>query len=421
MNYRSEDVYVSPEGVQYRIHYDQNVKAYHTEVKADGEWKPNNSSWYPHFPHACGEFDAVVKIHNLVKQEDKACNTDQPEHAGSESIAAAEAPDVSPAAVPDAISTLPDAEPASSTPAFDYSGLDAQTAEKAHGIVNRKEKLNRNFQIDNAQLVKEAYDLFANNYRGKFESFCESALGIKRRTAYDLLNVVQLLHNSNDTEQQALESAPITLLYAAAKPSAPPELVQQVKSGNITTNKQFQEAIAARKAAEEAQRAAEAERDKIAKEKAEQAKQLEASRGLVSMLKKHQGSLREAELERDAWKQRAEEAESRPVEVAIDETASEKRAQELAAEYRKEDQETIAQLRAALANQQHTTESDDADNNFEIGLQFCETFRSAWHLARKACMTLAGEDRYQMCANIQNIMKEIKGDMSHGSSENHRV
>ena len=267
VSFKSEDVYTNTNGEFYRLHYDESQRAYHTEVKKDGEWKPNNSSWYPHFQDACAEFDAVCRIHKLVKSEsqghDLPCDTCAHDQKGCCNLEET-ADDYCIMG-----SKYENKEPASLAQAFDYSGLDAQTAEKAHGIVNRKEKLNRNFQIDNAQLVKEAYDLFANNYRGKFESFCESALGIKRRTAYDLLNVVQLLHNSNDTEQQALESAPITLLYAAAKPSAPPELVQQVKSGDITTNKQFQEALAARKAAEEAQRAAEAERDKVRKENAE--------------------------------------------------------------------------------------------------------------------------------------------------------
>ena len=41
-----------------------------------------------------------------------------------------------------------------------------------------------------------------------------------------------------------LEAASPSLLYAAAKPSAPAELVQAVKDGDITTHKQYQEALA---------------------------------------------------------------------------------------------------------------------------------------------------------------------------------
>ena len=130
------------------------------------------------------------------------------------------------------------------------------------------------------------------------------------------------------------------------------------------------------------------------------------------MLKEHQGSVREVELERDAWKQRAEEFEKRPVEVAIDQTASEKRAQELAEQYRKEDQATIEQLREALKAQQETQKPESDIGSFEVGLQFCSTVRNAWKLARKSCMALSGQDRYQTCENINNLIREIKGDMS---------
>lgn len=425
MNYKSEDIYISPNGEKYRIHYDESQRAYHTEVQRDGEWQPNNSSWYPHFQDACAEFEAVCRIHSLVKQEDKTCDTEQPERAGSESIAAAEVPGASPADAESAMSIRPNAEAASLDPAFDYSGLDAQTVATLHSaekIYRNGKRLAESGVRQMADAVGMAHDelcgspLSHNGTTGKFEekestfrAWCAS-LGMSKTQAYRMVQISNMFEQSTPNEEKVLEELPTTLLYAAAKPSVPPELVQQVKSGDITTNKQFQEALAARKAAEAERDAAQARADKAEKEKAEQAKQLEASRGLVKMLKEHQGSVREVELERDAWKQRAEEAESRPVEVAIDETASEKRAQEIAAEYRKEDQETIAQLRAALNDQHRTTESD-ADN-FEIGLQFCATFKNAWNLARKACMALTGEDRYQMCVNIQNIMKKIKGDMS---------
>ena len=45
-----------------------------------------------------------------------------------------------------------------------------------------------------------------------------------------------------------LEELSPSLLYAAAKPSAPAELVQAVKDGDITTHKQYQEALAEIKA-----------------------------------------------------------------------------------------------------------------------------------------------------------------------------
>ena len=430
MSYKSDDVYISQEGEQYRIHYNEEQKAYHTEVKKIGSlfWLAANSSYYPLFSNACGEFDAWIRRENLKKQEDSECENSTSDRStldtDSESQPAAEAPDASPADVESAMSIRPDAEAASLAPAFDYSGLDAQTVATLHSAETMIKNARKDYVLKVADAVAMAHDelcttVVAKCDNGKFtkkdNTFCEwcASQGISKDYAYRLLQVSNLLEASTPNEQKILESAPASLLYAAAKPSAPAELVAQVKSGDITTNKQFQEAIAAKKAAEEAQRAAEAERDKIAKEKAEQAKQLEASRGLVKMLKEHQGSLRETELDRDAWKQRAEEAENRPTEVAVDETASEKRAQELAEQYRKEDQAVIDQLKSELKKQANPPLSDeDSTELFNVGLQFCATVRNAWKLARKSCMALGGQDRYQICENINNVMKEIKGDMS---------
>lgn len=280
MSYKSEDIYISPNGEEYRIHYDESQRAYHTEVKKDGEWKPNNSSWYPHFQDACAEFDAVCRIHKLVKQGEKTCDTDQPEHAGSESATAAEVPAASPADVESAMSTLPDAEPASLAPAFDYSGLDAQTVVTLHSaekIYRNGKRLAESGVRQMADAVGMAHDelcgspLSHNGTTGKFEekentfrAWCAS-LGMSKTQAYRMVQISNMFEQSTPNEEKVLEELPTTLLYAAAKPSAPPELVQQVKSGDITTNKQYQEALAARKAAEADRDAAQARADKAEK------------------------------------------------------------------------------------------------------------------------------------------------------------
>lgn len=80
-----------------------------------------------------------------------------------------------------------------------------------------------------------------------FKSWCVS-IGITKDTAYRLLQVSALLDGSSPRQQKILKELSPTLLYAVAKPSAPAELVEQVKSGDITTNKQYQEALAQIKA-----------------------------------------------------------------------------------------------------------------------------------------------------------------------------
>lgn len=64
-------------------------------------------------------------------------------------------------------------------------------------------------------------------------------------------------------QRAILEALPPTLLYAVAKPSAPAELVEKVKNGEVSTNKEYQDLLAQIKAEKERADAAEAERDKL--------------------------------------------------------------------------------------------------------------------------------------------------------------
>ena len=141
------------------------------------------------------------------------------------------------------------------TPAFDYSGLDDDTAERLKGLAQRANMLRSNFVTDMALIVSSAHwylcgvvapcDNSKHGNRGdkSFRAWCAS-IGIGKDTAYRLLSVQTLIDGSTDEELRLLEKAPAKLLYAAAKPSAPAELVQAVKDGDITTHKQYQEALA---------------------------------------------------------------------------------------------------------------------------------------------------------------------------------
>ena len=89
------------------------------------------------------------------------------------------------------------------------------------------------------------------------------SIGITKDTAYRLLQVAALMDHSSPRQQRVLKELSPSLLYAVAKPSAPAELVARVKSGDITTHKQYQEALAQIKAEKDRANAAEAERDKL--------------------------------------------------------------------------------------------------------------------------------------------------------------
>ena len=156
------------------------------------------------------------------------------------------------------LTTVPDAM----RPAFDYSGLTDQTVEDLHFAEDEyhhgKQMAERGL-VHMGNAIAAAHDALCGTVvaqcdNGKFakkedtfRAWCVS-IGITKDTAYRLLQVSALLNGSSPRQQKILKELSPTLLYAVAKPSAPAELVEQGKSGDITTNKQYQEALAQIKA-----------------------------------------------------------------------------------------------------------------------------------------------------------------------------
>lgn len=168
-----------------------------------------------------------------------------------------------PAETGDAASVAtPAASPAatpSNLPAFDYSGLNDQTVRDLHLAEKEIQEARQTYICRVSAAVALAHEAIANcdghnQYsRETFISWCRS-VGLNKDAAYRLLQVNALLTGATPEEQVTLEAASPSLLYAAAKPSAPAELVQAVKDGDITSHKQYQDLLArynAEKAARE--------------------------------------------------------------------------------------------------------------------------------------------------------------------------
>ena len=171
------------------------------------------------------------------------------------------------------LTTVPD----EMRPAFDYSGLTDQTVEDLHFAEKEYQhgkKLAERGLIHMGDAIAIAHEALCgvvancddskhgNRGDDTFRAWCVS-IGITKDTAYRLLQVAALMDNSSPRQQRVLKELSPSLLYAVAKPSAPAELVAQVKSGDITTHKQYQEALAQIKAEQDRANAAEAERDKL--------------------------------------------------------------------------------------------------------------------------------------------------------------
>ena len=163
--------------------------------------------------------------------------------------------------------------PETTIPEFDYSGLPEQTVENLHFAEDEyhhgKQMAERGLvHMGNAiaaahdELVAQC-DKHSNQHsEDTFRAWCLS-IGITKDSAYRLLQVSALMDGSNPRQRAILEALPPTLLYAVAKPSAPAELVEKVKNGEVSTNKEYQDLLAQIKAEKERADAAEAERDKL--------------------------------------------------------------------------------------------------------------------------------------------------------------
>ena len=130
-------------------------------------------------------------------------------------------------------------------PKFDYSGLADQTVADLHlaekEYQNGKKMAARGY-IRMGEAVGIAHDVLVancdkhnNQYsEDNFRKWCLS-IGITKDTAYRLLKISSMFESSSPRQRDILQELPPSLLYAAAKSSAPPELVEQVKSGDITS------------------------------------------------------------------------------------------------------------------------------------------------------------------------------------------
>ena len=160
--------------------------------------------------------------------------------------------------------------PPSGSSAFDYSGLDDQTVADLH-LAEREYMRGRKLAEVGlrrmADGVAMAHDALCscdnlsqlkhgNRGESSFGAWCDS-VGLNRKAAERLLQVARLFDNSTPREEKVLEELGPSLLYAAAMPSAPAELVQAVKDGDITSHKQYQDLLAKLKSEQAARKKAE--------------------------------------------------------------------------------------------------------------------------------------------------------------------
>lgn len=321
---------------------------------------------------------------------------------------------------------------------FDYDGLDAQTvndlhlAEHEYLAGQKMAEVGLRRMADGVAIAHDALCVTiatkCRNGEGAFTAsestfgrWCES-IGLNRKAAERLLQVAKLMDESSPREQKVLEELSPSLLYAAAKPSAPAELVQGVKAGDITTHKQYQELL-----------------DEIRNRDAKISELIEAGEASDRRADAAEKRAREAEAQCAAMLDKQDEhiahihdLESRPVEVAVQEPdpaeverMAEEKARAMTAELR-------GQLKTAEGNLQRMKSIRDslqsqlenrrqaafrqaavltAENVLPMAQDLAGNIRALYNTFLLAAHGLHGEDYRRCAAPLAQALEEALGGL----------
>lgn len=336
-------------------------------------------------------------------------------------------------------------------PAFDYSGLTDQTVENLHFAEDEyrhgKQMAERGL-VHMGNAIAAAHDalcgvvqLLDNSKHGNrgddsFLAWCCS-IGITKSTAYNLLQVSALMDGSSPRQRAILEALPPTLLYAVAKPSAPQELVEKVKNGEVTTNKAYQDLL-------KENQQLRTERDKARADQLSTAKDCNRL-GLKVSQEKDRADKAEAR-EEEAWKlqskaeTRAQEAEKQlegsrqmaeaaklrgdklkaendvlkkqPITAVVDEEEVERRANQLAHDIAEDlAAEMTADLRAQL-EQAASGSEQDAHSSYDNVLLADRSFQNIGKMVVPSLRRLPPEQREQLTNMLVHTLGQIQGEVS---------
>lgn len=336
-----------------------------------------------------------------------------------------------------------------SLPAFDYSGLDVVTVDTLHLAENIIRSARQKYIVDLAGAVDMAHEELVRNSDGHnqhteetFVAWCRS-VGISKTTAYQLLQVQALITGATPEEQAVLEAASPSLLYAAAKPSAPAELVQAVRDGDITTHKQYQDLLAQYNAERAARERAEHEAAMDRKEQEDanaaalryksecdrRAQDQQRLEGLISTAQRDRDAalhraaeaekqrdgardaLQAAKLRGDKWQAEAEALKAQPVEAqVVDEEEIDRRARARADELTAPLREELEALRA-----RHPADPEEAEqamrDAYDSTLYTGRAIENAWRTLRPLLSCLDAARREQALRQLNKTISQIQGEI----------
>ena len=344
------------------------------------------------------------------------------------------------------LTTVPDAM----RPAFDYSGLTDQTVENLHFAEDEyrhgKQMAERGL-VHMGNAIAAAHDALCgvvaqcdnskhgNRGEDTFRAWCVS-IGITKDTAYRLLQVSALLDGSSPRQQKILKELSPTLLYAVAKPSAPPELVEKVKNGEVSSNKAYQDLLkenqqlrtdrvnAMNQAEREKARAekAEAERDKAradqistakdcnrlglkASQEKDRADKAEArAKDAESQLSGSRQVAEAAKLRGDKLKAENDALKSQPITAVVDKEETRRQAKEMADAMNAELQ---AKLNAVTGDAEQ-----DVRNAYDSVLLASRAMLNTWQMVKPQFRKLPEDQREPAANQLIHTLGQIQGEVS---------
>lgn len=326
-------------------------------------------------------------------------------------------------------------------PAFDYSGLDAQTVDDLHFAEKEYQhgkKLAERGLVHMGNAIAAAHDALCgtvvqqldngedgacrtmrkarNNQHSEdtFKSWCLS-IGITKDSAYRLLQVSALMDGSSPRQRAILEALPPTLLYAVAKPSAPVELVEKVKNGEVSTNKEYQDLLAQIKAEKERADAAEAREEEAwnLRESASQ-KYNAALADVNNLAAANQRKNKELEAVKKDLRDAQDALKKQPITGVVDKDEVKRQAEALSRNAVQEARQQAAEAQARLRQYQEDAEGLLAPAQAcaqqaqfiadSVRAMYLNWFGSA--VAADASLAQMGTPLYAVCGEIMSSLEE---------------
>lgn len=313
--------------------------------------------------------------------------------------------------------------PIPSAPGFDF-GADDET----NALLLQDAQTFITGNMARIMAAKHAHDLCANNKNGTWGKWCD-VVGISRDTGDNMVHIAERFGNIQIEGKPIFDVQPLKLLYAVAKPSAPAELVEQVKTGDITTYKEYQELLAQVREKDAHLEAAYADINGLTEQNAKlQQSYHDADEGRIAARLQCQ----KAEAERDRAEERAKDAENQlagsrqmaeaaklrgdklkaendalkkqPITAVVDKEEVERQAREMAAEM-------TADLRAQL-EQAASGSEQDAHSSYDNVLLADRSFQNIGKMVVPSLRRLPPEQREQLTNMLVHTLGQIQGEVS---------